>query len=64
MQNNIENQIEKELKRKNINKSHVFGVKKLGDTGLIIFDVNAREYWATLTPTGKLKKNSIRINNF
>ena len=64
MQNNIESQIYKELQRRNVTGSFIGNVQEIGDTGLINFTIDGKSFWATLTPTGKLKKNSIRINNF
>ena len=60
----LQTQITKEMHRLNINGNHDDNVKIIGDTGLITFTVNDKSFWAKLTPTGKLKKNSIRINNF
>ena len=64
MQNNIENQIDKELQRRNVTGSLIANIQEIGDTGLIDFTLDGKSFWAKLTPTGKLKKNSIRINNF
>jgi len=57
-------QIEKELRRKNILDASITKLYKAGDTGLITFNLNDREYWAKLTPTGKIKRNSIRRDVF
>lgn len=57
-------QIEKELKRTNCLHGEIANIGIIGDTELIDFTMAGRAYWARLTPTGKLKKNSIRIDNF
>jgi len=57
-------QIEKELKRRNVLGASITNIQKLGSTGLIIFNVDDRGYWAKLTPTGKIKRNSIRRDVF
>ena len=60
----LQTQITKEMQRVNINGTPNNNVEIIGDTGLITFTVNDKSFWAKLTPTGKLKKNSVRINNF
>ena len=57
-------QIEKELRRKNVLGASITKIYKCGNTGLITFDIDDREYWAKLTPTGKIKRNSIRRDVF
>ena len=57
-------QIEKELNLTGLKDSRIENIGRIGDTELIDFLVNGRAYWAKLTPTGKLKKNSVRLNNF
>ena len=60
----LQAQITKEMQRVNLNGNPDNNVEIIGDTGLITFTVNDKSFWAKLTPTGKLKKNSVRINNF
>ena len=60
----LQAQITKEMKRVNLNDTPDDNVEIIGDTGLITFTVHSKPFWAKLTPTGKLKKNSVRINNF
>ena len=56
----IAKQIEKELGR-GVSEVEVCG----GDTGIVTFkNINDIGYWAKVTPTGRLKKNSIRKNLF
>ena len=56
---NLRAQIIKEFQAKDVTN-----IEYHGNTGLITFLINGKEYWAKLTPTGRVKKNSIRINNF
>ena len=60
----LQAQITKEMQRVNFNDTPDDNIKIIGDTRLITFTVHSKSFWAKLTPTGKLKKNSIRINNF
>ena len=60
----LQTQIIKEMQRLKINCNHDDTINIIGDTGLITFTVYSKPFWAKLTPTGKLKKNSIRIDNF
>jgi len=62
----LQAQLNKEMQRLNIREGHEHdnNVQVIGDTGLITFSVAGRGFWAKLTPTGKLKKGSIRIDNF
>jgi len=60
----LQTQIAKEMQRLKINGNHDDNIHIIGDTGLITFTVHSKPFWAKLTATGKLKKNSIRINNF
>ena len=60
----LQTQITKEMQRLKINGNHDGNIKFIGNIGLITFTVHSKPFWAKLTPTGKLKKNSIRIDNF
>lgn len=44
--------------------NYISNIKEIGDTGLIIFGIDDKDFWARLTATGRLKRNSIRIDNF
>lgn len=39
-------------------------IAKIGDTGLLVFKINYVDYYARLTAKGKIRKNSIKKDNF
>jgi len=58
----LQTQITKEMQRLKINGNHDDNIKIIGDTGLITFTIRSKSFWAKLTSTGRLKRNSIRID--
>jgi hypothetical protein len=62
----LKKQIENELKRTKVNGATIKNIKESQDLRLVFFTIqveaNDKDFWARLTPTGRLKKNSIRIS--
>ena len=59
--NKLEKEIKAEFNRTSINYQIINNIRLIVDD-LITFDADDKNFWARLTPTGKLKKNSIRID--
>lgn len=59
----LEYQLKEELKRKNWEDSVIIAnVKELNGFVFFTVKVNDRNFWATLTGSGKVKRNSVRID--
>ncbi len=64
----IKDQLAAESERLNFlqhytSRTDITNIKVIRDSGIIIFQGNGVDFWAKLTKTGKIKKNSIRIDN-
>lgn len=59
----LKTQLENEVARINLYKTQISNINvHSNDSGLVTFQIGNTNFWAMLTKTGKLKKNSIRID--